>query len=490
MFMEIDEQNHEKHSTEQKDENTVIPSTTVVVDQSNTTNFANTMKDSSISKEQSKLAGNSHIKRCKRLLSAKDNWYTDPDQLEYINDCRLRGALPSGYFIRHLKDESISLKYSVLGLKKLKPIFSSISNSLNITQLDLTNTCLNDECVNHLCHMLRENTFITNLNLSENHLTSKSAEYLCETLALSTELLQLNLRKNLFDDISGKFFSELITTTRKLKYMNISYNDLGELSCQYIGRALPQATTLTEFDLSWNRLGRGKMNIFGKGLAENINLKHLNLSANGIGPKKGCTDLAYALKNNLTLETLDLRDNRINPEGSVLLSKGFYVNSTLTCLRMARNPMQTAGCYAILTGVLKNPNCGLLELDLQDIIVNQDFLDLQDSARIKLPNLCVRYGQATTDKIRVLSPRFKRSEYSPKEILIIMGRSTKQSLADLLRPLDIVGNKTIARQLFVKILNIYMTRLGIQFTEEQMKVLMQELDPKNLEEVNFTDFEL
>ncbi|VDP31841.1 unnamed protein product [Schistosoma mattheei] len=390
--MEIDEKNHEKHSVEQKDENTVIPSTSVVVDQSDSTNFANTMKDSSIGKEQSKLAGNSHVKRCKRLLSAK--------------------------------------------------AFIILYCSVNF------------QCVNHLCHMLRENTFITNLNLSENHLTSKSAEYLCETLALSTELLQLNLRKNLFDDIAGKFFSELITTTRKLKYMNISYNDLGELSCQYIGRALPQATTLTEFDLSWNRLGRGKMNIFGKGLAENINLKHLNLSANGIGPKKGCTDLAYALKNNLTLETLDLRDNRINPEGSVLLSKGFYVNSTLTCLRMARNPMQTAGCYAILTGVLKNPNCGLLELDLQDIIVNQDFLDLQDSARIKLPNLCVRYGQATTDKIRVLSPRFKRSECSPKEILIIMGRSTKQSLADLLRPLDIVGNKTITRQLFVKILNV------------------------------------
>lgn len=35
--------------------------------------------------------------------------------------------------------------------------------------------------------------------------------------------------------------------------------------------------------------------------------------------------------------------------------------------QMARNPMQTAGCYAILTGVLKNPNCGLLELDLQVI---------------------------------------------------------------------------------------------------------------------------
>ncbi|KAH8878100.1 Leucine-rich repeat-containing protein 74B [Schistosoma japonicum] len=423
-----------------------------------------------------KSLDNSQIKRCKRLLSATNHWYTDPDQLEYMSECKSRGSPSSGYFLRHLKDENLSLKYSVLGLKKLKPIFSSISSSLNITQLDLSNAGLTNECVNHLCRMLHENTYITDLNLSENQFTSKSVEHLCEVLASSTELLRLNLRKNLFDDNAGKFFSELIASSLKLKYINISYNDLGELTCQYIGRALPQATTLTEFDLSWNRLGCGKMIYFTKGLAENKNLKYLNLSANGIGPKKGCTELAFAIRNNQTLQTLDLSDNRINPEGSVLLSKGFYVNSTLTCLRMARNPMQTAGCYAILTGILKNPNSGLMELDLQD------FLELQDSARIKLPNLCVRYGHTTTDKMRVLSPRFKRPEYTPKQILIIMGHSTKQSLADLLRPLDTVGDKIVKRQVFVKILN----RLGIHFTEEQMKLLMQELDPNNQEEINFT----
>ncbi|KAK4471242.1 hypothetical protein MN116_004688 [Schistosoma mekongi] len=482
--MEIDLLNQEGEvSHKAEDEN----STTIDIQkQDGHVHLTETQDKSLRSIKAPKSPDNSQIKKCKRLLSAVDHWYTDPDQLEYMNDCRSRGSPPSRYFLRHLKDENLSLKYSVLGLKKLKPIFSSISSSLNITQLDLGNAYLTDECVNHLCHMLNENTYITDLNLSENQLTSKSVEHLCEVLVSSTELLRLNLRKNLFNDSAGKFFAELIATSLKLTYINISYNDLGELTCQYIGRALPQATTLTEIDLSWNRLGCGKMIYFTKGLAENRKLMYLNLSVNGIGPKRGCTELAYAIRNNQTLQTLDLSDNRINPEGAVLLSKGFYVNSTLTCLRMARNPMQTAGCYAILTGILKNPNSGLMELDLQDIIVNQDFLELQDSARIKLPNLCVRYGHTTTDKMRVLSPRFKRPEYTPKQILTIMGYSTKQSLADLLHPLDTVGNKTVKRQVFVKILNIYMMRLGIQFTEEQMKLLMQELDPNSQEEINFT----
>ncbi|CAH8528672.1 unnamed protein product [Heterobilharzia americana] len=437
-------------------------------------------------KETGMKPSNKHKEKIKRLGSTPVRWQTDPDQLQYIKDCRACGATPSGYFLRHLKDQNLSLKHSVLGLKKLKPIFSSISNNSIITQLDLTNTFLDDECVNYLCYMLRDNTCITDLNLSENQFTSKSAEALCEVFASTAQLSKLSLRRNLFDDNSGIFFSELIATSLKLAHMNISYNDLGDLSCYYIGRALPQATTLVEFDLSWNRLGGRKMDYFGKGLAENKNLKYLNLSANGIGPNIGCRELAYALRNNQTLNTLDLSDNRISPEGSVLLSKGFYVNSTLTCLRMARNPMQTAGCFAILAGILRNPNCGLIELDLHDIIVNQDFLDLQDSARVKLPNLCVRCGPTTNDKVRALSPRFRRPEFSPKEILITMGRCTKQSLADLLRPLDNVGDKVVTRQAFIKILNIYMMKLGIQFTEEQMKKLMLDLDPENHEEINFT----
>ncbi|CAH8849533.1 unnamed protein product [Trichobilharzia szidati] len=206
-------------------------------------------------------------RKSKRVSSTPAYWYTDTDQLQYIKNCRASGTIPSRYFLRHLKDENLNLKHSVLGLRKLKPILASISNNFSITQLDLTNACINDECVNDLCHMFRENTCITDLNLSENQITSKSAEILCEVLASATQLLRLNLRKNLFSDSSGIFFSELIATSLNLVYMNISYNDLGEMSCYYIGRALPQATTLIEFDLSWNRLKGKKLDFIGKGLA-------------------------------------------------------------------------------------------------------------------------------------------------------------------------------------------------------------------------------
>ncbi|VDN19929.1 unnamed protein product [Dibothriocephalus latus] len=49
-------------------------------------------------------------------------------------------------------------------------------------------------------------------------------------------------------------------------------------------------------------------------------------------------------------------DNRISPEGAVLLGKGLQVNPALKILKMDRNPLQSAGCYVILNFILKNAN--------------------------------------------------------------------------------------------------------------------------------------
>ncbi|CAL8086892.1 unnamed protein product [Calicophoron daubneyi] len=294
-----------------------------------------------------------------------NNWFTDNAQLVYIGECRSSNTVPSGYYLRHLGNEALSMRHCVIGTRGIHPFCVSMCSNIVITTLDLTDTWLSDECVPDLCLMFKENTTITNLNLSENRLSSKCAENLCDVLASSTQLEKLDLHQNLFDDGAAQFFGELIATSLKLAYINLSHNHLGSPSAIHIGRALPQANSLFDLDLSWNRLGGPGMKQFCKGLGENKYLKTLNLAANGLGPKVGCYELALALKLNKTLRSLELSDNRISAEGSVLLSKGMYVNSTLNFLGMARNPMQTAGCYAILNGILKNSNCGLQELDLQ-----------------------------------------------------------------------------------------------------------------------------
>ncbi|TGZ58568.1 hypothetical protein CRM22_009569 [Opisthorchis felineus] len=277
------------------------------------------------------------------------NWYSDHDQLQYISECMKQKVIPSGYFLRHMSGELLKMPHCVLGSARIRLLCGAMAKNTTIKNLDLTNAGLGDESVPDLCNMFKDNNTIVEVNLSENKLTSKCAENLCDVLASSTQLERIDLHGNKFDDKAGVYFAELMATSLGMSYLNLSFNDFGETSVVQIGRALPQATSLIELDLSWNRLGWGAMRPFARGLAENKYLRSLNLSFNGIGPRKGCPELALALKGNKTLEHLDISGNRISPEGAVLLSKGLYFNTTLRRIKSFVNPLISVDRHALKT---------------------------------------------------------------------------------------------------------------------------------------------
>nr|VZI03207.1 unnamed protein product [Spirometra erinaceieuropaei] len=127
-------------------------------------------------------------------------------------------------------------------------------------------------------------------------------------------------------------------------------------------------------------------------------LKKLNFAYNGLGPINGCKELTIGIKSNLILEELDLSDNRISPEGAVLLGKGLQVNASLKTLKMDRNPLQSAGCYVILNFIIKNPNKTLKVLTFEDIEVNESFRLLEGQALTALPDLTIVYGPKSRNK--------------------------------------------------------------------------------------------
>uniref|UniRef100_W5KAN7 Leucine rich repeat containing 74B n=1 Tax=Astyanax mexicanus TaxID=7994 RepID=W5KAN7_ASTMX len=90
--------------------------------------------------------------------------------------------------------------------------------------------------------------------------------------------------------------------------------------------------------------------------------------------------------------------NRIPPDGAIHLALGLKVNKNLRILRMSRNPMQSAGCFAVLKAVEANPASAIEHLDFSDISVDQDFEDLFSSLKETLPNLQVKHA----GKIRTL----------------------------------------------------------------------------------------
>ena len=59
------------------------------------------------------------------------------------------------------------------------------------------------------------------------------------------------------------------------------------------------------------------------------------------------------------------------------MGKGLAANEMLKVLLMGKNPMQSAGCYAVCAALLKNPNCVLEQLDFSvSITPNQTQLIL------------------------------------------------------------------------------------------------------------------
>ncbi|KAL7064574.1 hypothetical protein AAHC03_04674 [Spirometra sp. Aus1] len=311
---------------------------------------------------------------------------------DYVFECTKRGVVPLGYYIRHMRDSELVMRHADISPEDFRPLAISLSQSKFITKLDLSHNC-----VSALCQLFSENVFIEHLSLADNRFTDAKTEEMCDTLASVAQLTWLDLSENCFSDESANFFSDLMATSLQLVHLNLSKNKFGEGTAIPFGRGLAQSECLVELDISWNHI-RGKgMKQLCQGIAAS-KLKKLNFAYNGLGPINGCKELTIGIKSNLILEELDLSDNRISPEGAVLLGKGLQVNASLKTLKMDRNPLQSAGCYVILNFIIKNPNKTLKVLTFEDIEVNESFRLLEGQALTALPDLTIVYGPKSRNK--------------------------------------------------------------------------------------------
>ncbi|KAF7687239.1 hypothetical protein HF521_014467 [Silurus meridionalis] len=71
---------------------------------------------------------------------------------------------------------------------------------------------------------------------------------------------------------------------------------------------------------------------------------------------------------------------------------GLKVNNNLRILKMARNPVRPAGCFAVLKAIEGNPSSSMEYLDLSDISVEQEFEDFLNMIKETVPNFRVKHG--------------------------------------------------------------------------------------------------
>lgn len=161
--------------------------------------------------------------------------------------------------------------------------FSSLSNVINLTRFNISNTTFPDFGLIRLFQTIKNNGSLKVLDLSNNHLSSLTLKYLFQSLQENKSLETLNLFNN---DLYKENMKEICSMLRKNKRIN-------------------------EINLNFCKLSEPESNSFLHELSKNGSLKSIKLSNNDID-LEGMEKLAIYIEKMKELDVLDLSYNKIS----------------------------------------------------------------------------------------------------------------------------------------------------------------------------------
>ncbi|PVD26038.1 hypothetical protein C0Q70_13706 [Pomacea canaliculata] len=387
----------------------------------------------------------------------------------YHTVCHQLNVVPVSYFLRHINDPVITMRYHGLDPASTMAIALALKDNITVERLDLGGNWMSPEGGMAICRLLEENDYITEMGLAENKLGNAGAEYVCRMLLANGGLRKLNLMGNEFDDKAAQFFAEALENNKYLRELDLSHNRFTEIGADIIGQALGVNENLDVLDLSWNMLRHNGGAAIARGLKENVRLKVLNLSWNGLGQEGGAA-VADALMVNQALTELDLTGNRLSLDTAKRMAKVLAGNDTIKILKMGDNLLTSAGAIALMTAVNSSDSCELEELDLTDVEVEYEFLRVAEDTKMKRPNFVVKHGPVmragnTLDDLGKpgIDP-FKKK----KEPVVILNEHIVVNdlrLVDILQRYDPSGAFSVTPEDFLTALE----ELAVPFDKEKLK---------------------
>jgi Ran GTPase-activating protein (RanGAP) involved in mRNA processing and transport len=165
----------------------------------------------------------------------------------------------------------------------------------------------------------------------------------------------------------------LLEKTTNLKRFGIIDNPISDAGAVWVAQALQNNATITELDLtdchfakkpSWLAPKTGTTEL-ATVLKNTLTLTSLKLAGNMIQPKS-IKEFVEGLKTNKTLTYLDLSNNQIADEGMIHISNGLQTNKTLEILLLGNNGITDKGAETI-SGFIPNTAVGCLALEYNQI---------------------------------------------------------------------------------------------------------------------------
>jgi len=158
------------------------------------------------------------------------------------------------------------------------------------------------------------------------------------------------------------------SSTLSLAYASISDDGVAETA-----KFVRDNPFVKYLDLRGNNIQAKGAIALANGIKLNRSLRSLNLKWNAIGrDPSGVSALCDALKSNLTIGHVDLRNNRINNIGAKHIAEMLKANTTITHIDISWNDLGVDGGIALLDGLKRNQT--LIDCQLSGSKVGEETL--------------------------------------------------------------------------------------------------------------------
>jgi hypothetical protein len=81
----------------------------------------------------------------------------------YLENCKKQNVIPASYFLRHVNDQSLTMRHHGLGGPGIRPVSAALMTNSAVTRLDLSDNWLGVQGAEHISKMLKENCFISEI---------------------------------------------------------------------------------------------------------------------------------------------------------------------------------------------------------------------------------------------------------------------------------------------------------------------------------------
>lgn len=275
---------------------------------------------------------------------------------------KLVQALQENQTLTHLSYAHNNLKAA--GAALFVPL---LRENKTLTYLDLSHNKMMDPDLFLLMNALKDNKHISELNLSENIIGKSSARTLADFLRGNETLTSLNLERC---DLNQHFETIAIALqdNKKLKKLSLAHNLILEPHAQRaLAKALKENNTLNSLDLSGTSassldLSHTYIETLSGALAQNKVLTEVELGYNHFTQNRHFEKLILALQANKNLTSLGLSHNEIKDENISVIIKLLKNTSKLTTLNLCGNKITSAGIQLLANSLAKNQNLTSLDL--------------------------------------------------------------------------------------------------------------------------------